>query len=198
MGSQFSSNSNTINVNKVHITTNVNDGKDTNTSTSNTISKKKLNNRRESFGQTFRRMLGGSLPPDEDDDELTEDLHSENNDKLSTGNNIDIFEKMTKKQELMEDWSNYKLKKIVSFANMNPIETITLSVLSKHNKDNDCWIAYNGQVYDVTEYLNFHPGGLKRILKGGGTDCTTLFDKYHDWVDCDAILSNYHVGVLII
>jgi DNA mismatch repair ATPase MutS len=66
---------------------------------------------------------------------------------------VSSLKRLAKKQELIEEWSNYKLKKIVSF--INPIENgrIHRSVISKHNKENDCWIIYNNQVYDVTEYF---------------------------------------------
>jgi len=40
--------------------------------------------------------------------------------------------------------------------------------VSKHCTQEDCWMVFNGVVYDVTEYLNFHPGGyyyIKKIIK---------------------------------
>lgn len=29
-------------------------------------------------------------------------------------------------------------------------------------------MAVNGKVYDVTPYLNYHPGGAKQLLRGAG------------------------------
>ena len=29
-----------------------------------------------------------------------------------------------------------------------------------HNSEQDCWTVYEGRVYDVTEYLKRHPGGV--------------------------------------
>jgi hypothetical protein len=36
--------------------------------------------------------------------------------------------------------------------------TFTLEEVKKHNTDKDCWIAVNGKVYDVTKFLDNHPG----------------------------------------
>ena len=34
-----------------------------------------------------------------------------------------------------------------------------------------------GKVYNITPYLEFHPGGIEELLKGAGIDSTTLFDQ---------------------
>lgn len=31
--------------------------------------------------------------------------------------------------------------------------------LAKHNKVDDAWLAIRGKVYNVTRYMDFHPGG---------------------------------------
>lgn len=51
------------------------------------------------------------------------------------------------------------------------IEEIKVSegVLAKHNKESDCWVAYKGEVYDVTEFLPKHPGSAKAISPYCGT-----------------------------
>lgn len=38
------------------------------------------------------------------------------------------------------------------------------------------------QVYNLTHYLRFHPGGVPLLLKVAGRDGTALFNKYHAWV----------------
>jgi L-lactate dehydrogenase (cytochrome) len=37
--------------------------------------------------------------------------------------------------------------------------------VKKHNKENDCWIVLNGIVYDISNYINSHPGGIDIILE---------------------------------
>ena len=38
--------------------------------------------------------------------------------------------------------------------------------LAKHNKKDDCWMAVRGKVYNVTRYVDYHPGGVEQILRG--------------------------------
>ena len=52
------------------------------------------------------------------------------------------------------------------------------------------------QVYNVTPYLKFHPGGLDWIMKGAGLDATSLFNKYHAWVNSDFMLEKCVLGYL--
>ena len=42
-----------------------------------------------------------------------------------------------------------------------------------------------GRVYNVTPYLEFHPGGIPELMRGIGRDATDLFDEvsYRDAVD---------------
>ena len=42
----------------------------------------------------------------------------------------------------------------------------------KHTKQNDCWIVLDSNVYDVTNFLSEHPGGMPIILKNAGTVST--------------------------
>ena len=52
---------------------------------------------------------------------------------------------------------------------------ISWEELKMHNKDNDCWIAIDGIVYDVSKYLNAHPGGKGPLLARAGKDATQQF-----------------------
>ena len=52
------------------------------------------------------------------------------------------------------------------------------------------------QVFNVTPYLHFHPGGMKYIMIGAGRDATSLFNKYHAWVNIDFLMSQCLVGLV--
>lgn len=56
-----------------------------------------------------------------------------------------------------------------------PTKTFTAEEVASHNSKNDCWTIISGQVYDLTEYINRHPGS-DEILRACGAEATTLFD----------------------
>jgi predicted heme/steroid binding protein len=47
--------------------------------------------------------------------------------------------------------------------NMKSVE-LSWRQLAEHNKEGDAWLAIRGQVYDVTSWVNAHPGGKDTIL----------------------------------
>ena len=50
----------------------------------------------------------------------------------------------------------------------------TCSEVRRHNIDTSAWIVAGDDIYDVTEYVEHHPGGKHSIMKkvGGIVDCT--------------------------
>jgi cytochrome b involved in lipid metabolism len=38
-------------------------------------------------------------------------------------------------------------------------------------------ICLVGKVYNITPYLDFHPGGVPELMRGAGKDGTQLFDE---------------------
>ncbi|OZC07138.1 cytochrome b5-like Heme/Steroid binding domain protein [Onchocerca flexuosa] len=69
--------------------------------------------------------------------------------------------------------------------------------LGKHASVDDCWILLGEKVYDVTDYLVFHPGGVEQLLRAAGTDGTDLFNQTHAWVNYDTMLKTCFVGTFI-
>ncbi|KAA1470388.1 hypothetical protein DENSPDRAFT_836162 [Dentipellis sp. KUC8613] len=51
--------------------------------------------------------------------------------------------------------------------------------VAKHNTRDSCWIIVHGNVYDVTDFLDEHPGGSRIILKYAGKDATQEYDPIH-------------------
>lgn len=58
----------------------------------------------------------------------------------------------------------------------NDVNEYDLNEVEKHATESDCWMAIEGRVYDVTDFVAQHPGG-KAILNGCGKDATTLFNE---------------------
>ncbi|KAI0741097.1 FMN-dependent dehydrogenase-domain-containing protein [Earliella scabrosa] len=60
-----------------------------------------------------------------------------------------------------------------------PVKTLSGKEVATHNTRESCWIIVHGKVYDVTEFLDDHPGGSKIILKYAGKDATAEYDPIH-------------------
>ncbi|XP_025936026.1 cytochrome b5 reductase 4 isoform X3 [Apteryx rowi] len=71
---------------------------------------------------------------------------------------------------------------------------VTEDELAKHNKKEDCWICIRGLVYNVTPYMEYHPGGEDELMQAAGTDGTDLFDQVHRWVNYESMLKECLVG----
>lgn len=55
------------------------------------------------------------------------------------------------------------------------ITMFTEAQVAGHNSKDDCWTIIDGNVYDLTSYVDEHPGS-DEILRACGVDGTTLFN----------------------
>ena len=55
------------------------------------------------------------------------------------------------------------------------LPSFTLQEIQLHNHINDCWLIINNNVYDVTEMIATHPGGIMTIINKSGQDCSQDF-----------------------
>ncbi|KAK4503249.1 hypothetical protein PRZ48_006677 [Zasmidium cellare] len=58
--------------------------------------------------------------------------------------------------------------------------TISGDELASHNTRDSCWIAIKGTIWDVTSFVDQHPGGASLILKVAGQDATEQYETFHD------------------
>ncbi|KAM7342665.1 cytochrome b5 reductase 4 isoform 2-T6 [Cochliomyia hominivorax] len=77
------------------------------------------------------------------------------------------------------------------------IVPVTKDELVKHNKKNDAWMAIQGVVYNVSKYMDFHPGGAEELMRGIGSDATKLFNDIHPWVNYAQLLNKCRIGPLV-
>jgi len=56
----------------------------------------------------------------------------------------------------------------------------TWEEVKKHNKLNDLWVVLNGKIYDITPFVDEHPGGESVLKDVAGKDATTAFSEEHD------------------
>lgn len=74
---------------------------------------------------------------------------------------------------------------------------VTTSELNSHNKQNDAWMCIHGKVYNVTDYMEYHPGGIPELMRGAGIDATDLFMEVHRWVNFESMLKPCLIGPLV-
>ncbi|KAI2626254.1 ferredoxin reductase-like protein [Xylaria nigripes] len=72
----------------------------------------------------------------------------------------------------------------------------TLKEVAAHNTPGDLWMVIHGNVYNVTEYLEDHPGGADVFLEAAGKDATEGYDNAGHSEDADVIMASYRVGKL--
>jgi len=74
----------------------------------------------------------------------------------------------------------------------------TWEEVRKHNtRETGLWLAIDNSVYDITNFVDSHPGGSHLLDISAGRDCTDLFKSYHNLTDRPAqILPKYKIGEL--
>jgi cytochrome b involved in lipid metabolism len=72
---------------------------------------------------------------------------------------------------------------------------ISINEVNRHSTEHDAWIVLNGNVYNITSYVKYHPGG-RIILSALGKDATSLFMRYHPYVNFERIIGKLIIGHL--
>ncbi|KAK2050036.1 cytochrome b2 [Colletotrichum somersetense] len=73
---------------------------------------------------------------------------------------------------------------------------VNLNDLAKHNKKTDCWIAVHSKVWDITDFINEHPGGPSVLLKCAGSNATKIFDEVHAPDILEELPDEKFIGIL--
>ncbi|TXT13764.1 hypothetical protein VHUM_01131 [Vanrija humicola] len=71
---------------------------------------------------------------------------------------------------------------------------ISFEEVQKHNSRDDCWVIIDGKVYDVTEFIEIHPGGAGIIVANAGKDATKIFKPLHPKDALDMLPASKHLG----
>mmetsp|Transcript_22107 Transcript_22107/g.32301 ORF Transcript_22107/g.32301 Transcript_22107/m.32301 type:complete len:132 (+) Transcript_22107:95-490(+) len=79
---------------------------------------------------------------------------------------------------------------------------ITMDEVGKHNTNDDCWLVIGNdktggpKVYNITDYLDDHPGGAEVLLDVSGQDADEFFEDIGHSKDARDELAKFQVGVL--
>mmetsp|Transcript_7087 Transcript_7087/g.9595 ORF Transcript_7087/g.9595 Transcript_7087/m.9595 type:complete len:142 (-) Transcript_7087:313-738(-) len=82
------------------------------------------------------------------------------------------------------------------------LKEITTVEVAKHNKEDDCWLIIGNEnnggpkVYDVTSYLDDHPGGAEVIMDVAGQDADEFFEDIGHSDDAREELKKHLIGTL--
>ncbi|EON66975.1 acyl-CoA dehydrogenase [Coniosporium apollinis CBS 100218] len=60
-----------------------------------------------------------------------------------------------------------------------PHETLTRDAVAQHNTADDLWCIVDHKVYDLTDFVDAHPGGSVVLTQVAGQDATTAFYNLH-------------------
>ncbi|CCD21282.1 Cytochrome b5 like Heme Steroid binding domain [Trypanosoma vivax] len=83
-----------------------------------------------------------------------------------------------------------------SGVDVHSLPTLSREEIRRHNTPDDLWLVVNNVVYNCTRFQYFHPAGERMLQLCGGRDCTDLFNHFHRWVSCEAMLGPFAVGVV--
>ncbi|KAK3136355.1 hypothetical protein QOZ80_5BG0432530 [Eleusine coracana subsp. coracana] len=69
------------------------------------------------------------------------------------------------------------------------------SEVSFHASRKDCWVVIHGKVYDVTKFLEDHPGGEDVLLHASATgDATEAFEEVGHSTSAISMMDSYWIG----
>ncbi|XP_028812611.1 cytochrome b5 type B [Denticeps clupeoides] len=72
----------------------------------------------------------------------------------------------------------------------------TRDEIQSHNLSKDTWLIIHDKVYDVTAFLEEHPGGEEVLLEQAGGDATESFEDVGHSTDAREMLAQYYIGEL--
>jgi fatty acid desaturase/predicted heme/steroid binding protein len=95
-----------------------------------------------------------------------------------------------------EDPAAYRGKGFPSaFPPNNKMKQFTWQEVAQHNTESSAWVYIGNAVYDITSWLDRHPGGKDILLLSAGRDISDLFVTYHPFTDNAAkVIAKFQIG----
>lgn len=76
------------------------------------------------------------------------------------------------------------------------VKYYTRKEVQVHNMSKDTWLIIHEKVYDITSFMEEHPGGEEVLLEQAGADATESFEDVGHSTDAREMLQQYYIGEL--
>lgn len=76
------------------------------------------------------------------------------------------------------------------------VKYFTLEEVRVHNMSDETWLIIHDKVYDITSFLEEHPGGEEVLMEAAGGDATESFEDVGHSIDAREMLQQYYIGEL--
>jgi cytochrome b involved in lipid metabolism len=74
--------------------------------------------------------------------------------------------------------------------------TYTWDEVQQHTSPGDLWLVIANKVYDVSQWMDEHPGGAAVLLQEAGKDATDAFADIGHSLYAEGLLKDYYLGDL--
>ncbi|KAK1249720.1 hypothetical protein MKX08_009723 [Trichoderma sp. CBMAI-0020] len=74
------------------------------------------------------------------------------------------------------------------------LKTVSVRDVQEHNQPDDIWMVIHNKVYNVTNYLEDHPGGVDILVGEAGKDATQVFEDVGHSDEARELLEDLLVG----
>uniref|UniRef100_A0A914XJN8 Cytochrome b5 n=1 Tax=Plectus sambesii TaxID=2011161 RepID=A0A914XJN8_9BILA len=76
------------------------------------------------------------------------------------------------------------------------LKLVSREEVSRHNTSASAWVIIDDRVYDITKFLEEHPGGEEVLLEQAGGDATESFEDVGHSTDAREMAKDYLIGEL--
>jgi cytochrome b5 len=74
--------------------------------------------------------------------------------------------------------------------------TYSWDEVRQHTSPGDLWLVIDKKVYDVSQWMDEHPGGSEILLQEAGKDATNAFAEIGHSLYAEGLLKDYYIGDL--
>jgi len=97
--------------------------------------------------------------------------------------------------EMEQDIMKEDMEEVDNSTKSNQNSTFTMNEVSSHNSKDDCYLVIRDNVYDVSSFIDSHPGGAEKIIEKCGQEVTGIFAQIHSNRAWD-LLVDYKIGTI--